>query len=150
MAQNKIISVLESEKGFYTEIKAGSHTSIADEPIEAGGTDKAADPVSIALGGLGACTAMTLKIYFAHKKLDWEKIEVHINHELMAIDKDTASEELKAMANNGKVRKIFKKIYIKSDMEDKLLSRAAIIAEKCPVNLMMKRSCPMESIVERL
>lgn len=150
MAQNNIISVLESKNGFYTDIKAGHHQLFADEPIEAGGTDKAADPLSLALSGLGACTAMTLKIYFAHKKIEWETIEVHITQELIAIDKETASDELIAMANNSKVRKIYKKIYIKSDMEDKLLGRAALIAEKCPVNLMMKRSCPMETEVVRL
>ncbi|AXJ00325.1 putative redox protein [Cyclonatronum proteinivorum] len=150
MAQHPIISVLESKNGFFTDIKAGNHQLIADEPEDMGGTDKAADPLSIALSALGACTAMTLKIYFAHKKLNWEKIEVHITHELLSIDKNSASDELIAMANNGKVRKLYKKIYIKSDMEDKLLNRASIIAEKCPVNLMMKRSCPMETEVIRL
>lgn len=150
MASIPVVSTLLNENNFYTTIQAGKHKLEGDEPKNLGGTDKAVDPLSMSLAALGACTAMTLKIYYAHKQTDWEKIEVEVSSELEIIDKKSASEEMLAMANNGKVRKITKVISIKSDMDDKLLGRAALIAEKCPVNLMMKRSCPMETIIKRI
>ncbi|MCH8569226.1 MAG: OsmC family protein [Balneolales bacterium] len=149
MDTTPVISTLINENKFLTSIKTVNHTFSADEPIEAGGTDTAPDPVKLALGALGACTAMTLKMYYKHKKTEWSQIDVHVKSELISIDKEKDSEALVRMANNGKVRKVTKTIYIRSDMDDKLLSRASIIAEKCPVNLMMKNSCLMETIVNR-
>lgn len=149
MNTEPIISSLKNENKFLTDVTTGRHKFLVDEPERVGGTDMAPDPVDVSLGALGACTAMTLKMYYVHKELDWTQIDVHVKSELRKIDKETASEELKAMANNGKVRYIEKTIYIKSDMDEKMIERAAVIAEKCPVNLMMKNSCPMETIVKR-
>jgi len=150
MNKAAVISSLINEDNFLTNIKASDHMFQADEPLAAGGTDLATDPLSMALGALGACTAMTLKIYYAHKGIDWQNIEVHVSSELISINKDTAPELHIAMANNGKIRKVLKTIYIKSDISDKLLERTAIIAEKCPVNLMMKNSCLMDLQIKRV
>lgn len=149
MNTEPVISSLKNENKYLTDVKTSRHHFQIDEPERVGGTDKAPDPVDISLGALGACTAMTLKMYYLHKELDWSQIDVHVRSELRKIDKETASEEMKAMANNGKVRHIEKTIYIKSEMEDKMIERAAMISEKCPVNLMMKNSCQMETIVKR-
>lgn len=149
MNAEPIISSLKNENIFLTDVKTSNHEFQIDEPEQVGGTDKAADPVEFALGALGACTAMTLKMYYDHKKLPWEQIDVHVRSELRKIDKETASDELKAMANNGKVRYVEKIIYITADMEEKMIERASMIAEKCPVNLMMKNGCHMETIVKR-
>lgn len=150
MANVPVVSTLLNENSFLTDIKAGNHQFQSDEPVDLGGSDKATDPMSMALASLGACTAMTLKIYYAHKQTSWDKIDVHVNSELQHIDKSTAPEDVLSMANNGKVRTITKVIHIKSDMDDKLLERAAIIADKCPVNLMMKKGCKMETIIKRI
>jgi putative redox protein len=149
MNTEPVISSLKNENKYLTDVKTSRHHFQIDEPERVGGTDKAPDPVDISLGALGACTAMTLKMYYLHKELDWSQIDVHVRSELRKIDKETASDELKAMANNGKVRHIEKTIYIKSDMDDKMIERASMIAEKCPVNLMMKNSCQMETVVKR-
>ena len=147
MDAQPVIASLVNENKFLTDVKTARHEFQIDEPEKVGGSDAAADPVDVALGALGACTAMTLKMYYAHKKLDWTQIDVHVRSELRKIDKETASEELKAMANNGKVRYVNKTIYITSDMDEKMIERAGLIAEKCPVNLMMKNGCVMETNV---
>ena len=150
MSAEPIISSLKNENKFLTDVKTPRHEFQIDEPERVGGTDKAPDPVEMSLGALGACTAMTLKMYYVHKKVDWTQIDVHVHSELRKIDKETASEAVQAMANNGKVRYVKKTIYIDSDMDEKSLERASIIAEKCPVNLMMKNGCMMETVVERV
>ena len=49
--------------GYRTSIHARSHTIVADEPADAGGTDMGATPYELLLGALAACTAMTVRMY---------------------------------------------------------------------------------------
>ena len=51
------------DKGFITEVTAGRHHIIADEPPSVGGTDNGPTPYGYLPAGLGACTAMTLRMY---------------------------------------------------------------------------------------
>jgi uncharacterized OsmC-like protein len=150
MSKSPVISSLLKENNFFTHTEAGIHEIYCDEPADVGGSDRAPDPVVLTLAALGACTAMTLKMYYDHKGVNWEQIDVHISNAFIAVDKENDPPELLEKANKGKVRKITKKIYIRSDMDDKSLERAVTIADKCPVNLMMKRSCLMETKAERM
>ncbi len=55
---------------FAHDIAAGAHLLRADEPVDIpGGHDSGPAPYDFLLSGLGACTAMTLRIYAARKKL---------------------------------------------------------------------------------
>jgi putative redox protein len=53
---------------FAVNVEAGRHTLVSDEPVEVGGDDLGMGPYDLLLGGLGACTAMTLRLYARHKK----------------------------------------------------------------------------------
>jgi putative redox protein len=44
-------------------ISAHGHPLRADEPVDAGGSDSGPGPYDFLLAGLGACTAMTLRLY---------------------------------------------------------------------------------------
>ena len=54
--------------GFAQEIEAGRHRLVADEPVEAGGTDAGPSPYELLLAALGACTSMTLSMYARRKQ----------------------------------------------------------------------------------
>ena len=71
---------LEEEDGFTTEILAGPHNFVADEPESVGGHDFGPDPYELLSAALGACTAMTLRMYAARKKWDLKQVDVHIDH----------------------------------------------------------------------
>jgi putative redox protein len=49
-------------------IAAGHHALAADEPKALGGGDSAPSPFALVLSGLGACTAITLRMYAERKK----------------------------------------------------------------------------------
>lgn len=51
---------------------------LSDEPSELGGGNKAASPERLLLGSLGACTAITLQMYAAHKQWPLTGVEVQL------------------------------------------------------------------------
>ena len=65
-----LVLVRETHAGkFQQEILTGPHRLIADEPVKLGGLDRGPGPYDFLLAGLGACTAMTIRLYADFKKL---------------------------------------------------------------------------------
>lgn len=65
------------------DIATGRHALVADEPHAGGGQDAGPAPYDYVLAGLGACTAITLRMY-AEKK-GWELGELQVE---LALSKD--------------------------------------------------------------
>ena len=53
-----VVAGLEAEDGFTTQMKAGNHTFLADEPIKAGGKDYGPTPYQFLSSGLASCTSI--------------------------------------------------------------------------------------------
>lgn len=62
------------------EIQTGTHALVTDEPVAIGGQDAGPAPYDYILAGLGACTAITLRMY-AEKKA-WELGQLTVRLEL--------------------------------------------------------------------
>src|SRR5262245_65408053 len=77
---------LPLKEGFRTQITAGKHTIVADEPEGAGGQDSGMSPYELLLAALGACTAMTLRMYIERKKLPITDVEVLLSFDRIHID----------------------------------------------------------------
>lgn len=106
---------------YRVEIQAGRHAMIADEPKAQGGTDAGAAPYEYLLSGLGACTAITLRMYAARK--GWDLQRAHV--ELRLLREDEAS-------------RIERTIRLDGDLTDEQRARLAEIAERTPVTLTLK------------
>ena len=79
--ENPVI-VVESGNGPYAQsITIRHHSMSADEPETLGGHDTGPSPYEYLMAGLGACTAMTIRMYATNSGWPLEKISVAIRHD---------------------------------------------------------------------
>ena len=123
------VTVVESGNGPYGQsITAGGHVLAADEPVELGGRNGGPDPYELLLSALGACTAMTIRMYADRRKLRLERVEVRLRHAQRASTQSGIPDRFERMITLiGELT---------PDERRKLLE----IAEKCPVSQTLQRS----------
>ena len=64
--------------GFATTVAAGPHAIVVDEPTALGGDDTGPTPYDLLLGALGACTAITARMYARRKGWPLEDVVVRL------------------------------------------------------------------------
>src|SRR5262245_60224781 len=126
----KTVVVRETDQGrFQQEVTVGAHRFLADEPVEVGGLDSGPGPYDLLLAGLGACTAMTLRLYAERKTLPLERVTVRLNHSRIHAA-DCADCETK----EGMLDRIERAISLRGTLEAEQRRRLLEIADKCPVH----------------
>ncbi|MCB0019244.1 MAG: alpha/beta fold hydrolase [Anaerolineales bacterium] len=115
--------------GYYTEVYAQGHNLIADESIKSGGTDQGPDPYGFLLGGLGACTSITLRMYADRKGWPLESIVVRLSHE-----KIRAQDCEECETKEGRVDRITRDLILNGPLDEEQLARLVEIADRCPVH----------------
>lgn len=128
MPTTKVTATL-GPAGFTTTIVAGEHVLTADEPLSVGGDDKGPDPYALLMASLGACKAMTLRMYASRKQWPLTGVTVALSHEhVHARDcEDCASTE-------GRVLKVRAELTLEGDLGADQRARLAEIADRCPVH----------------
>jgi putative redox protein len=90
----KVVIVTETRQGlFQQEVRTGKHLFLADEPIEVGGLDSGPGPYDLLLAALGACTAMTLRLYAERKVLPLDRVTVRLSHSKIYAEDSIAEQE---------------------------------------------------------
>lgn len=120
---------LNQADAFTSDVKAGKHHLIADEPESVGGYDFGPSPYELVSAGLGACTVMTLHMYARRKKWDLQEVICHINHH--------KNYEETLAATDGKPQKIdvfSRAITLLGDLDETQKERLLEIADRCPVH----------------
>ena len=79
-AENHVIAQI-GKTGLTTDILAEGHRLIADEPVSIGGNGSGPTPYGYLLAGLGACTAMTLRMYADRKEWPLDSVTVKLDHQ---------------------------------------------------------------------
>ncbi len=125
--------------GFTTDIKAGNHHITADEPESVGGDNLGPSPYDYLSASLGACTAMTLKMYARRKKWDLQEVTVHLSH-----DKRHCEDCIDFEKPSSKIDHFLRIIELEGDLNEEQKNRLLEIANKCPVH----RTLMEESRVE--
>lgn len=115
--------------GLRAEIKVRNHTIYADEPLDAGGTDTAPTPMEMLAGALGACIAITVKLYAQRKEWPLESVEVRLN-----IQRHNGSEYPAYSGDAPFVHEVRKNVVFNGPLSEEQLERLYEIAGKCPVH----------------
>jgi putative redox protein len=121
--------IVRSTSGLRQEVTAGRHTLVADEPLSAGGTDAGPDPYALLLAALGACTAMTLRMYATRKKWPLGEIRVELAHSRAYV------EDCEGCDRPGtQVERITRTIALWGPLDAEQVARLGEIARRCPVH----------------
>jgi len=114
---------------FQQMIAVGDHRLIADEPVDAGGTDSGPGPYDLLLAGLGACTSMTMRLYADRKSIPLARTTVTLKHSRIYA-KDCEDCETK----EGMISQIERVIAMEGSMDEDQRAKLLDIADKCPVH----------------
>lgn len=134
---DRTVTVVESGNGPYAQyITAGRHVFGADEPENLGGKDTGPDPYELLLAALGACTAMTIRMYAARKKMPLVRVEVRLRH----LQRASAGQDIK-----DKFERMVTLVgdALTSEQRQSLLQ----IAEQCPVSRTLRQSSEIVSVL---
>ena len=115
--------------GYTTQIIAGNHHLLADEPIKVGGSDLGPNPYELVSSGLAACTSMTIHMYARRKEWKVENVETHVSY-----SKKHAEDCENCENDKAKIDHFEREVSIKGDLDEKQLKRLMQIADKCPVH----------------
>ncbi len=134
MTDQPEVTVMETGGGkFQQAVKAGRHRLLADEPESFGGLDTGPTPYDFLSTGLGACTAMTIRMYAERKGIPLERVSVDVNHgKLHAADCEECTDEQKE--RGGKIDRFERAITLEGDLDEATRKRLLEIADKCPVH----------------
>jgi putative redox protein len=114
---------------YQTEITAGGHSLVNDEPVDAGGTDTGPTPYDLLTAGLGACTAITLRMVADRKAWPLEAVTVSLVHR-----KVDAAACGNCENRTGKIDRIERVIDMTGPLESDQRQRLMEIADRCPVH----------------
>ena len=121
--------------GMQTTLSARRFTWSADEPLAGGGTDTGPTPYEILIGGLAACTAITLRWYADRKQWPLSGVDVALEYDRVHAD-DCAECESEA---SGMIERVRSRVTIHGDFNDEQQARLEQIVERCPVHKTLTR-----------
>lgn len=129
------VHVAETGAGrFEVEVSAGGARFMADEPTSVGGLGSGPNPYDLLGAALGACTAMTLRLYARRKAWPLERVEVGVVH---------------ARAEGGDV--FTREIALTGPLDEAQRAGLLAIADRCPVHLTLERGAQVQTrLAERL
>ena len=111
---------------YRTEINVSGHDLIGDEGPGLGGKNEGPAPYDFLLAGLGACTAITLRMYADRKGWPLESVDVG----LRLLSKDGLRVD---------------RVLTIAGLDDEQMARLADIAERTPVTLTLKGGLPIDT-----
>ena len=139
-----VVVVTETGQGrFQQEIRVGEHRLIADEPAEVGGLDSGPGPYDLLLAALGACTAMTLRLYAERKALPLDSVTVRLTH-----SKIYAADCANCNTKEGMLDRIDRAISLSGNLDDSQRARLMEIADKCPVHRTLTSEAEIRTVEE--
>lgn len=120
---------VQLKEGYQVAVKLGDHVVITDEPEDAGGQNLGPTPHELMLGSLGACVAVTCKLYANRKQWPLEGVEIDLS-----TNRYKAAEYPAYTGTGDFVHEFRQQIVFKGPLTPEQKDRLLEIAGKCPVH----------------
>ena len=112
--------------------RGASWSFLADEPRTVGGLGSGPDPYDLLSSALGACTAMTLRLYADHKGWPLERVQVAVLHHRASLE----------------ARDLFERtISLERPLDEAQRQRLLEMADKCPVHRTLDRGSDIRTVL---
>ena len=127
--------------GYRTQVSAGAHIITADEPATGGGTNGGPSPYELLLSAVGACTAMTMRMYASRKQWPLEEVTVRLRTGRRYAE-DCANCEKQSVG----IQRIERQVEMKGDLSDEQRERLLYIADRCPVKQTLSKGIEVVTV----
>jgi putative redox protein len=117
------------EAGYRTDVTARTHALTTDEPTSLGGTDQGMNPLELFLASIGACMAMTMRMYADRKGWPLTSARVHLRRAPVRADPNLGLH----MAGAPQLTDLERVIELDGPLDDTQRARIIEIADRCPV-----------------
>ncbi|MGZ3457834.1 MAG: bifunctional alpha/beta hydrolase/OsmC family protein [Archangium sp.] len=139
-----LVEVSEAGEGLFAQdIRVGRHRLRADEPTAYGGGDTGPSPYGLLAAALGACTAMTLRLYARNKGWPLEHVSVRLRHAKVHAE-DCSHCETK----EGKVDRIDRTVVLEGPLSVEQRQRLVQMADRCPVHRTLESEIDVHTSLE--
>lgn len=118
----------EKKNGYLAEINANDHYLLADEPVSVGGTNYGGTPYDLLVSALGACTALTIRMYAEHKQMDLKEVKVHLTRE------KRHAADAEHLDDSSLMEFIDVELEVSGDLTQDQIKGIERIAHRCPVH----------------
>lgn len=134
--------VVRSRGSFRSEVEAGPHRIVTDEPVTAGGADEGPTPYDLLAGALGSCTAMTLNFYAKREKYPLEGVDVAVTH-----DREHAQDCADCVTKQGYIRRFHVEIALHGPLSEEQRQKLLVIAGPCPVRKTLQGEMRVDEVL---
>jgi putative redox protein len=117
---------------FQVEIRTGTATFVADEPVSVGGEGAGPTPYDLLGAALAACTTMTVKLYAERKGWPLTEVRVRVLHRREGL---TARD------------RFAREIVLAGKLSDTQRRRLLEIANRCPVHQTLERGSDLVTVL---
>ena len=129
--------------GMAVQLSNERHEWLADEPVDAGGTDIGPNPYDLLLGSLAACTCVTISWYCQFKRLPLKSVST--TYEFSRVHADDCKDC--DIPDKGFIEQITSNVRIDGDFDEAQKNRLAQIAGRCPVHKTLARGVVFDDVV---
>lgn len=120
--------------GYAQQIATANHQLTSDEPVGRGGTNTGPAPFELMLSSLGACTAITMRMYAERKQWNLGTIDI----------------QLRLLRNGDEAPRIERRIALTEHLEEEQLGKLKEIADKTPVTRALAPGVAIQTVIEVL
>lgn len=134
--QDEILVTAPQDSSLTVGLQTPDFSFAADEPVDIGGDNKGPDPFKYLLFSIGACTAMTLKVYARHKGITLPAFQIKVGK--------TSETDKTARTTKTVIRRT---LLVPEGTDAALRDKMVEIAHKCPVHRTLEGEIAFETTV---